>query len=83
VTGTESSKLNEADQGAYVSKLAHFRIYSRALLQQEIKRDMALSIAPELEYELNELRNLKKTKEGEHYDNWPEISKHFGLSAPE
>ncbi len=76
-------KPNEAAPREYVAKLAHFRIYSRALSPQEIKRDLALSIAPELEDELNELRNLKKTKEGEHYDNWPEISKHFGLSAPE
>ncbi|NEP86274.1 MAG: LamG domain-containing protein [Okeania sp. SIO2C2] len=73
----------EEDKGSYQGKLAHFRIYSRALSQQEIKRDLALSIAPELEEELNELRNIKKTKEGEQYDNWPEISKHFGLSTPE
>ncbi|MGK7953855.1 MAG: LamG domain-containing protein [Crocosphaera sp.] len=52
------------EKESYIAKVAHFRIYSRALSPEEIREDMALSIAPELEEELNELPNSKETQAG-------------------
>ncbi|HAC65498.1 MAG TPA: hypothetical protein DCF68_18695 [Cyanothece sp. UBA12306] len=44
----------------FTGQLACFRIYSRPLSQQEIKRDMALNITPELEDELNKSSSLNE-----------------------
>ncbi|MEL6440781.1 MAG: LamG domain-containing protein [Cyanobacteria bacterium J06621_8] len=47
----------------FAGELAHVRIYSQALSQPEIKRDMVLSITPDLAEELKELRSFKATWE--------------------